>query len=70
MKKIRYHTFPLSGSFMLTGLLGFIVVSIYTFYGRLNPTWGVTFSIVFLTMFIASVISITPTFPRLSSKAK
>ena len=70
MKKIRYQTFPLSGSFMLTGLLGFIVVSIYTFYGRLNPTWGVTFSVVFLTMLIASVISITPTFPRLSSKAK
>lgn len=70
MKKISYDAVPLSGGFMITGLLGVIVVSIYTFYGRLNPTWGVTFGVVFLTMLIASLVSITPLFPKTLSKSR
>lgn len=73
MKKrrvVKYTVVPLSGSFTLTGLLGFIVVSIYTLYGRLDATWGFTFMLIFLSMFIASMISITPSFPKELEKRK
>ncbi len=73
MKKKRvvgYKLAPLSGGFTLTGLLGFIVVSIYTLYGRLDATWGFTFILIFLSMFIASIISITPPFPKELDKRK
>ncbi len=73
MKKkrvVRYSIAPLSGGFTLTGLLGFIVVSIYTLYGRLDATWGFAFMLVFLSMFIASMISISPPFPKELDKRK
>ncbi len=73
MKKksvVRYAVAPLSGGFTLTGLLGFIVVSIYTLYGRLDATWGFAFILIFLSMFIASIISITPSFPKELDKRK
>lgn len=69
-REIKYAVAPLSGGFMLTGLLGFIVVSIYTLSGRLDATWGFTFILIFLSMFIASVISITPAFPKELDKRK
>ena len=62
-RKFRYQTVPLSGAFMLTSILGFLVVTIYTVYGRISLTWGFTFALIFLIMFIASVASITPIFP-------
>ena len=68
MKKI-YRTIPLSGSFMLTSILGFIIVSIYTNSGRLSATWGVTFGVVFVIMFIASLLSITPMFSNSPNKS-
>ena len=64
MKKIKYKTVPLSGGFMITSIIGFIVVLIYTNSGRLSATWGVTFGVVFTIMFIASLVSITPTFSK------
>ena len=73
MKKkrvFRYSVAPLPAGFTLTGLLGLIVVSIYTLYGRLDPTWGFTFILVFLCMFIASMLSITPSFPKELDKRK
>ncbi len=73
MKKKRtvgYKLVPLSGSFTLTGLLGFIVVAVYTLYGRLDAAWGFAFMLVFLSMFIASMISITPPFPKELEKRK
>ncbi len=66
----RYSIAPLSGGFTLTGLLGLIVVSIYTLYGRLDATWGFAFILIFLSMFIASMISITPSFPKELEKRK
>ena len=48
---------------MITSILGFLIVVIYTAYGRLDLTWGFTLGIIFVTMFIASVVSITPSFP-------
>lgn len=56
----RYRVAPLPGTFMLTGMIGFIVCGIYTLSGRLNMTWGISFSLVFALMFFASVLSMTP----------
>jgi len=55
---------------MLTAILGFMVVTVYTLYGRLSPTWGFTFDLIFIIMFIASVVSITPTYPSELDKRK
>ncbi|MBI2137122.1 hypothetical protein HYU12_01240 [Candidatus Woesearchaeota archaeon] len=62
-RRLRYRFVPLSGAFMLTSILGFLIVAIYTAYGRIDLTWGFTLGVVFVTMFIASVVSITPSFP-------
>ncbi|HII30245.1 TPA: hypothetical protein HA317_04260 [Candidatus Woesearchaeota archaeon] len=50
----------LPGSFMIIGMFGFVFSAVYTMSGRLTPTWGFTFCLTFLIMFIASVVSITP----------
>jgi len=63
LRKLRYQTIPLSGAFMITSILGFLLVTVYTIYGRINVTWGFTLGLIFLIMFISSVVSITPTFP-------
>ncbi len=54
---------PLPGTFMLTGIVGFLVCFIYTMSGRLDMNWGISFSFVFALMFFASLISMTP--PRI-----
>ena len=51
---------PLPGTFMLTGMIGFLVCFIYTVSGRLDTNWGISFSFVFALMFFASLISMTP----------
>ena len=48
---------PLSGTFMLTSIFGFIISLIFI-YPR-DKTWGFTFIIIFVLMFIASMISMT-----------
>ena len=48
---------PLSGGFMITSIVGFFVSSIYISDFSLN--WGFALSIVFIIMFIASIISMT-----------
>ncbi|MBI5003414.1 hypothetical protein HZC31_08590 [Candidatus Woesearchaeota archaeon] len=53
-------TLPLSQSFFLTSILGLVVSAVLTVYGRISPTWGFTFCLVFVMMFIASFVSITP----------
>jgi hypothetical protein len=58
-----YQAAPLPGAFMLISMLGFLVVTIYSVYGRINPTWGFTLDLIFVIMFIASVLSITPNIP-------
>lgn len=62
--KISYQTVPVTGGFMITSMLGLIICSVYTLSGRLDYTWGFTFILFFVIMFIASVISITPSFPK------
>jgi len=62
-RNIRYRAVPVSGAFMLTSMLGFLVVTTYTIYGRIDLTWGFTFDLIFVIMFIASIVSLTPVFP-------
>ena len=53
---------PLPATFSLTGLMGFIITTVFTVSGRVPLSWGVAFDIVFILMFTASMISITPRF--------
>jgi hypothetical protein len=48
---------PLTGGFMITSMLGFVISVIYVF--PRNVTWGFTFAIFFAIMFLASMISMT-----------
>jgi len=48
---------PLSSSFMFAAILGFAISAIWVTPQSL--TWGFTFLLMFSTMFIASVISMT-----------
>lgn len=48
---------PLSGSYMITSIVGFIISAIYVF--PRNERWGFAFTIFFVLMFIASMISMT-----------
>ena len=50
---------PLKSSFMLAAMIGLIVSIVYTSFGTLNPTWGVTLIVVFAAMLIAAFISMT-----------
>ena len=59
--------YPLPGTFMVSGLVGFVVSIIYTasgrfelWFGDLGLSLGVAFMIVFMIMFIAALFSITP----------
>ncbi len=56
----RYSVAPLPASFTLIGLLGFVITAVYTGFGKLPLPYGFAFSLIFVLMFIASVISITP----------
>ncbi|HJN56882.1 MAG: hypothetical protein QF436_01970 [Candidatus Woesearchaeota archaeon] len=48
---------PLTGGFMVTSMVGFLISAIYVF--PRSRTWGFTFSIFFMLMFVASMISMT-----------
>jgi hypothetical protein len=47
-------------SFMFTGLIGFLVVAVYGYYGRLPLPWATAFGLVFMFMIIAAFISMNP----------
>ena len=51
---------PLPQSMFITGIIGFIASAIYTYSGRISITWGFAFMLVFMIIFLASVVSITP----------
>jgi len=53
MKKIA----PLSGSFMLSSMLGFAISLVWVYPASVS--FGIAFMIVFAAMFIASIISLT-----------
>ena len=48
---------PLSGGFMITSILGFLISAMYV-YDKSNR-WGFTFGLFFMMMFVASLISMT-----------
>ncbi|MBI2102765.1 hypothetical protein HYT55_02920 [Candidatus Woesearchaeota archaeon] len=52
-----WHATPLKGSFMATSIIGFFITA-YLVYPT-NPDYGVAFMVVFIAMFIASLISMT-----------
>ncbi len=53
-------TLPLPQSFFVTSIIGFIISAVLMIYGRIDETWGFAFCMVFVMMFIASFVSITP----------
>lgn len=53
----RLHVSPLSSSFMLTSMVGFLI-SVFFVYG-MSKSWGFTFGLFFVIMFISSLISMT-----------
>lgn len=53
-------TLPLPQSFFLTSIIGFLIAAGLMISGRINATWGFAFCLVFVMMFIASFVSITP----------
>ena len=46
---------PLNGGFMIASIVGFFVSAIYI--AELSLNWGFALSVVFILMFIASIIS-------------
>ena len=59
--------YPLPGTFLVSGLIGFVVSVIYTasgrferWFGDMGLSLGVAFMIVFMLMFIAALFSIAP----------
>ncbi len=60
-RKIKDEWAPLSAGFMLTSILGFFI-SIWLIMD-LSVTWGFTFTLFFVIMFIASLISMTKAEP-------
>lgn len=55
---------PLPAGFMLIGILGSIIFGIKLFHGTINQTWGFTMLLISAILFIASVVSITPSLPK------
>jgi hypothetical protein len=53
----KFKVAPLSGSFMVTAIVGFLVSMLFVF--KMSATWGVTFMIFFAVMLIAALISMT-----------
>lgn len=52
-----WHAGPLKGSFMITAILG-LLISVYWVYPQ-SINYGIAFMIIFIAMFIASLISMT-----------
>jgi len=48
---------PLSSGFFLTSIVGFFI-SVFAVYPW-SPTWGFTFMLMFIFMFVASMVSMT-----------
>lgn len=48
---------PLKGGYMITSIVGFMISAVYVF--PRSQTWGFTFTIFFMLMFVASLISMT-----------
>ena len=53
----HFNIAPLSGGYMLTSMIGFLVSTFYVL--PKSRTWGFTFLLFFALMFVASMISMT-----------
>lgn len=58
---MAFKAAPLNSSFMLAGIIGFIISALYI-YSK-NPAWGFAFGLVFLLMIIAALISMAKAKP-------
>ncbi len=54
---MKFKAAPLNSTFMLISIMGFLISAI-GIYPRF-PSWGTAFSLVFVLMFVASMISMT-----------
>ncbi|MBN2567035.1 hypothetical protein JXB02_03040 [Candidatus Woesearchaeota archaeon] len=57
--RTRTRIAPLSGSFMIVSMFGFIFSALLGYFGSLDKSWAFAFASVFLLMFISSMISMT-----------
>ena len=53
----KFKVVPLSGTFMVTAIVGFLVSMLFVF--KMSPTWGITLMIFFAVMVISALISMT-----------
>jgi multisubunit Na+/H+ antiporter MnhB subunit len=53
----KFKFAPLSGGYMATSMLGILISLMYVY--NQSPDWGITFTMIFGIMFVASVISMT-----------
>ena len=53
----EFNVAPLSGGFMLTSIVGFLISAFYVL--PQSAKWGFTFVLFFALMFVASLISMT-----------
>ena len=53
----EFNIAPLSGGFMVTSIVGFIISAFYILPS--SKTWGFTFVLFFTLMFVSSAISMT-----------
>jgi hypothetical protein len=60
MAKFKFA--PLSGGYMAGSMLGIFISLMYVY--KQAPDWGITFTIVFSVMFIASIVSMTAADPK------
>ena len=60
MAKFKFA--PLSGGYMAASILGIFISLMYVY--KQSPDWGVTFTIVFGIMFVASIVSMTAAEPN------
>jgi len=54
---ISYKVAPLTGGYMITSIVGFLISAIYVY--DMSNKWGFTFALFFMLMFISSLISMT-----------
>ena len=54
---IQYKVAPLTGGYMITSILGFLISAYYVY--DVSNRWGFTFALFFFLMFVASMISMT-----------
>ena len=52
-----YKVAPLSGGYMIASIVGFLISAMYVY--DISNRWGFTFSLFFMMMFVASLISMT-----------